>query len=234
LVRRASDRCTAAQLLEHPFLASAVLDTKLEAVAGKWVSPKSTLDAAFWEFSESDSEEGDDELSQSTADRIKELACPASALPDWDSDEGWIDVLSAAPTEAQDAVAVPTEENSTDLADAITSEEANSAVLDITMDSSDSSVLNVGAANCDSVWEHNRHHSLEISVCHELLPCELFCSRSINELILFLRKHSASLCSSVSRAFVFFWGAISLVVLPLPPRRHVQLASSLKLVGRFR
>jgi serine/threonine protein kinase len=174
LVRRASDRCTAAELLEHPFLAAAVLDTKLEAVEGKWVSPKSTLDAAFWE-SESD---GDDELFHSTADRIKELACPASAVPDWDSDEGWIDVLSAAPTEVSDAVSVPAEET-TDLDDAMASEEqaADSAVLDITMDSS---VLNVGEANCDSVWEHNPHQSLEISVCHELVGCKLFCNRSMN------------------------------------------------------
>jgi serine/threonine protein kinase len=81
-LRRASDRCTAAQLLDHPFLATAVFDTKLEAVEGKWVSPKSTLDAAFWE-SESDGEEADDELSHSTADRIKALACPVSALPDF-------------------------------------------------------------------------------------------------------------------------------------------------------
>ncbi|KAM0885917.1 hypothetical protein ACQ4PT_029989 [Festuca glaucescens] len=98
----------AAGLLEHPFLASAGVDAKLEEdVKNKWVSPKSTLDAALWE-SESDTE---DELSvsQSSAERIKALACPASALPDWDSDEGWMDVLSAAPMEAQDAAAVPAE-----------------------------------------------------------------------------------------------------------------------------
>ncbi|KAI5019674.1 hypothetical protein ZWY2020_044562 [Hordeum vulgare] len=54
----ASGRCTAAQLLEHPFLASAVVEVKPQAVASKWVSSKSTLDAAFWESeSESDTEE---------------------------------------------------------------------------------------------------------------------------------------------------------------------------------
>jgi hypothetical protein len=47
LVRRARHRCTAAKLLEHPFLAAAVLDTKREVVKGKLVSPKSTLDAPF-------------------------------------------------------------------------------------------------------------------------------------------------------------------------------------------
>jgi serine/threonine protein kinase len=179
LVRRASDRCTAAELLEHPFLAAAVLDTKREAVVDKWVSPKSTLDAEFWE-SESDGEESDDELSSSTAERIKALACPSSSLPDWDSDEGWIDVLSA-PAEASDAVAVPAED-STDLDDAITSEEENSDVLDITMDSSDSSVLNVGEANYDSVRQnrHQKHQPLESLVCHELVPCKLFRNRSMN------------------------------------------------------
>uniref|UniRef100_A0A8I6WIF6 Protein kinase domain-containing protein n=1 Tax=Hordeum vulgare subsp. vulgare TaxID=112509 RepID=A0A8I6WIF6_HORVV len=49
LVRQASDRCTAAQLLEHPFLASAGVGVyaKPQAAESKWVSPKSTLDATF-------------------------------------------------------------------------------------------------------------------------------------------------------------------------------------------
>ncbi|KAK1699079.1 hypothetical protein QYE76_015776 [Lolium multiflorum] len=140
LARKASDRCTAAQLLEHPFLASAVFDTKLEDVKSKWVSPKSTLDAALWE-SESDNDEADAELSShSAAERIKALSCPATAVPDWDSDEGWIDVLSA-PNEASDMVAVPAEET-TDLEDAISSEEqpGDCGVHHATMDSS---ILNV-------------------------------------------------------------------------------------------
>jgi mitogen-activated protein kinase kinase kinase 17/18 len=115
LKRRPGDRSTAAQLLEHPFIASkSTLD--LDAAKGTWVSPKSTLDAAFWE-SESDSDSDDDHRhhhdvdvdavsAQSTADRIGALACPASALPDWwDSDEGWIDVLSA-PAEASSGATV--------------------------------------------------------------------------------------------------------------------------------
>jgi hypothetical protein len=157
------------------------------------------------------------------------LACPASALPDWDSDEGWIDVLSAAPTEAQDAVAVPAEET-TDMDDAMASEEqaADLAVVDITMDSG---VLNVVEANCDSVWEHNPHQSLEISVCYELpVRCKLFCNGRMNAvdfvpaetlcLALFLRlfPHSSSSSSSFLR--------ISLLVLLLPPLRHVLLAIS--------
>ncbi|KAM0885500.1 hypothetical protein ACQ4PT_030291 [Festuca glaucescens] len=133
LIRLPTERCTTAQLLEHPFLASAAgCDAKLI----KWVSPKSTLDAAFWE-SESDREDAEDELSPSTAERIKALACPASAVPDWDSDDGWVDVLSA-PTEASDAVAVPAEET-TDLDDdATTSDEQTTdcGLLHITLDSS--------------------------------------------------------------------------------------------------
>jgi serine/threonine protein kinase len=178
LSRKASHRCTAAQLLEHPFLASAVLDNKLEDVKSKWVSPKSTLDAALWE-SESDNDEADDELSHSTDERIKELACPAWAFPDWDSDEGWIDVLSV-PNEASDMVAVPAEET-TDLDDAISSEEqaGDCGVLHVTVDRS---VLNeVEEANHDSELQL-RHQCLGVWVCYETVPpCKLSCNnRSMN------------------------------------------------------
>jgi hypothetical protein len=73
--------------LEHPFVA-------LQAGNGKarWVSPKSTLDAAFWE-SESEDEEEEDVLGNAS-ERIKSLSsCSVSASPDWDSDDGWTDVL---------------------------------------------------------------------------------------------------------------------------------------------
>jgi hypothetical protein len=167
--------------------------------------------------SESDGEEAEDELSNSTADRIKALSCPASAVPDWDSDEGWIDVPSAAPTEASDAIAVPTEET-TDLNDAMASEEqaAESAVLDITMDST---VLNVGEANCDSFWEHNPHQALEISVCYELLVrCKLFSNKSMNAIDF---VPAETLCFALFlRPFAHpssFLRISLLVVLPLPP-----------------
>ncbi|XP_047044088.1 mitogen-activated protein kinase kinase kinase 17-like [Lolium rigidum] len=180
LSRKANDRCTAVQLLEHPFLASAaVLDRKIEDVKNKWVSPKSTLDAALWE-SESDNDEADDELStHRAAERINALSCLASAVPDWDSDEGWIDVLSA-PTEASDAVAMPAVET-TDLKGATTSEEqsADCGVLHVTMDSS---VLNVVVeANYDSELQLS-HQSLGVWVCYETVPpCNLSCNnRSMN------------------------------------------------------
>ncbi|CAM0954179.1 unnamed protein product [Alopecurus aequalis] len=184
LVRKSTERCTAAQLLEHPFLAGGGVGAKLEAVNNKLVSPKSTLDAAFWE-SESDSEEADDELSHGTAERIKALACPTSALPDWDSDEGWIDVLSTATTDApdSDAVAVSAEET-TDLNEAITGEEPSRAELAIADEYiTDSGVLSTGEANHVSVNSDSRHQSLESSVCQEL-PCKLLqlCNRSINEI----------------------------------------------------
>ncbi|XP_047056964.1 mitogen-activated protein kinase kinase kinase 17-like [Lolium rigidum] len=106
------DRCTAAQLLEHPFLASAGCGAKPDeelAVAGKWVSPKSTLDAALWELSDSDADEEED-VSESPAERIKALA--SSSFPDWDSDEGWIDVLgeSSETSDAATADKVPEDE----------------------------------------------------------------------------------------------------------------------------
>jgi mitogen-activated protein kinase kinase kinase 17/18 len=105
--RNPRDRCTAAQLSEHPFLASAGCGVKAEEVAAKWVSPKSTLDAALWE---SDTDEEDAEImALSCAERIEALAGPCSALPDWDSDEGWIQVLDEQ-CEPCSLVLVPTKE----------------------------------------------------------------------------------------------------------------------------
>ncbi|KAM3412301.1 hypothetical protein ACQJBY_003786 [Aegilops geniculata] len=190
LARRASDRCTAAQLLEHPFLASAVVDAKAQAVESisKWVSPKSTLDAAFWE-SESDTEEAMDD---STAERrMRALACPASALPDWDSDEGWIDVLAAAP----DAVPVAAEETA-NLDDAITPCEEESGVLDAVLVEY-SSMVNGGEAYDDSVQQScsARHQSLEDSVSHHGLSCTttiklLFCNKNTSNAIDFVPAHA--------------------------------------------
>ncbi|XP_047044087.1 mitogen-activated protein kinase kinase kinase 18-like [Lolium rigidum] len=208
LVRQSTARSTAAQLLEHPFLASAAgCNAKLEAVEGKWVSPKSTLDAALWE-SESDCEDADDELSPSAAERIKALACPASALPDWDSDESWINVLSTS-TKASDEVVVPAEET-TDLDDATISEEqaADCGILDsTTMDNNDSSVLGVGQANYDSV-AHSMPQCLEISVCDEVVQCKLLCNKSMNETDI---VRAQTLC------FALFILRISLLLLPLCP-----------------
>uniref|UniRef100_A0ACD5TE48 Uncharacterized protein n=1 Tax=Avena sativa TaxID=4498 RepID=A0ACD5TE48_AVESA len=181
LIREPTERCTAAQLLEHPFLASSVvLDTKQGDVKSKWVSPKSTLEAALWE-SESDTEE---DLSHSSmAERIKALACPASALPDWDSDDGWIDVLSTT-TEASDAVLMPAKDMA-DLDDGITREEQFSEydVLGTTVDSSDSSVLYVVNGE-EAGGDYSVRHQL---VCQDLLQCKLVvllrvCNRNINEI----------------------------------------------------
>ncbi|KAL5226562.1 hypothetical protein ABZP36_014827 [Zizania latifolia] len=88
--RRAVDRFTTAQLLEHPFIASAAaFDHRTEPVKQDRTSPKSTLQEAFWD---SDNDDEPDEKPTSAAERIGALACAASALPDWDSDEGWIEV----------------------------------------------------------------------------------------------------------------------------------------------
>uniref|UniRef100_K3Z612 Protein kinase domain-containing protein n=1 Tax=Setaria italica TaxID=4555 RepID=K3Z612_SETIT len=161
LERRPGDRPTAAQLLEHPFLASA---GGCEATKGEWVSPKSTLDAAFWE---SDSDDEDHDVSsQSTAERIGALACPASALPDWDSDEGWIDVLST-PTEASEAATAADAVEATCLDGGVGSEEEASAEAvphDIDADSG-AGAHNVGEA--DSSAEHERRHPCVNSGCDD-------------------------------------------------------------------
>jgi hypothetical protein len=167
------------------------------------VSPKSTLEAVFWE-SESDSE---DELAvpESSAERIKALASLTSSLPDWDSDEGWIDVLSASPTEAQVvAVAMPAVET-TNLDDSIISQEPSIVIaecgsaLDIALDySSDGGALNAGEAHHSSVEGSRDHQFLEISVNHELAACKLqFCSReSINNEVDFVVAHDHALFSA--------------------------------------
>ncbi|XP_066306866.1 mitogen-activated protein kinase kinase kinase 18-like [Miscanthus floridulus] len=112
--RNPRDRCTAAQLLEHPFLASAGAGVKAEegaAAAAEWrVSPKSTLDAALWESDADDDSDDEGDVSESPAQRIKALACPCSALPDWDSEEGdWIEVLGEQ-CEAKATNLVPTKD----------------------------------------------------------------------------------------------------------------------------
>ncbi|CAL4961892.1 unnamed protein product [Urochloa decumbens] len=104
--RRAGDRATAAQLVAHPFVASAAADRGFDSLSAKreFTSPKSTLrDGAFWD---SDTEDEAEEMSTGAAERISALACDASALPDWDSDEGWID-LQDSRSETVDDVAPP-------------------------------------------------------------------------------------------------------------------------------
>ncbi|CAD6230172.1 unnamed protein product [Miscanthus lutarioriparius] len=113
--RHASARSTAAQLVVHPFVASAASD--LDAQPAKqqdfpsFPSPKSTLHDAFWD-SDTEDDEADD-MSTGAAERIGALACAASALPDWDSEEGWIDLqddrsetVDAPPAATEAAAAV--------------------------------------------------------------------------------------------------------------------------------
>jgi mitogen-activated protein kinase kinase kinase 17/18 len=88
LRRCAGERWTAVQLLDHPFLACRG-DVESAELKGKWVSPKCTLDAAMWE---SDADE-DGKVRDYTTEWMKALAASFSGLPDWESDDGWIDVL---------------------------------------------------------------------------------------------------------------------------------------------
>ncbi|KAJ1263897.1 hypothetical protein BS78_09G221400 [Paspalum vaginatum] len=178
LRRDASERWTAAQLLEHPFLASAKAE---EGKPAEWVSPKSTLDAAFWE-SDSDDEDRqyhhhDDAASssassaQSTADRVAALACPASALPDWDSDgEGWIDVLSSSSAaETSDAPTAPAGVQATciDCGDAGEGEATPNAAAQPRDIDVDSAAHNVGVTDD----EHDRRLRAN-PACDDGAPCK--------------------------------------------------------------
>ncbi|PNT72663.1 mitogen-activated protein kinase kinase kinase 17 [Brachypodium distachyon] len=92
LARNPRHRPTAAQLLEHPFLVSACRDVvEAEPAKQDWVSPKSTLNAEFWE---SDEEDETEDMLRSATERIGSLASPCAALPDWDFEDGWIEVHS--------------------------------------------------------------------------------------------------------------------------------------------
>ncbi|GJM93447.1 hypothetical protein PR202_ga10005 [Eleusine coracana subsp. coracana] len=102
--RRPCDRATAAQLVAHPFLACAVRDCKPGLGKDECSSPMTTLHDAFWD-SDTDDEEAD-EASTSPAERIAALA--TSAFPDWDSDEGWIDLeLEHSASKSADAMTGP-------------------------------------------------------------------------------------------------------------------------------
>jgi mitogen-activated protein kinase kinase kinase 17/18 len=161
LARRASDRPAAAELLEHPFIASA---TKM----GKWVSPKSTLDAAFWESDDTD----EDVARSAAAARIEALARSASTLPDWDSDdEGWIDVTST-PSESSTNDAAPAEGKAA-IDDAGVSREEElrdvEPLLDIDVNSGDSAE-NVGGTD-------ERVGDSQSCECDDgVLPCKSQCN----------------------------------------------------------
>ncbi|KAG8086284.1 hypothetical protein GUJ93_ZPchr0010g11283 [Zizania palustris] len=114
--RRACERWTAAQLLDHPFLAIAGCGAlKVEETKAKWVSPKCTLDSLLWE---SDADDEDDDMPGSPAERIMALAGPCLALPDWESDDGWIDVLSGQSELSSPAAETPAEQTRCEVADA--------------------------------------------------------------------------------------------------------------------
>ncbi|WVZ99466.1 hypothetical protein U9M48_044757 [Paspalum notatum var. saurae] len=191
LRRDAGERWTAARLLEHPFLASA---GKAEEGKPEWVSPKSTLDAAFWE-SDSDDEDHqyhhhhDAALSsssaQSTAERVAALACPVSAFPDWDSDdEGWIDVLSVSSSAAEisdDAPTAPAEVKATTCIDGGNGGEAEeeeekeapspSAAAEPRDIDVDSAAHNVGGTD----GEHDRRLRANPACDDHEAPCKLLC-----------------------------------------------------------
>ncbi|EAY77607.1 hypothetical protein OsI_32649 [Oryza sativa Indica Group] len=100
LQRRAGDRPTAAQLLQHPFISKSCGLNNKETVKATWVSPTSALDATLWESesSSTDGEEVDDMSSNSPTGRIRAMACSGQTLPDWDSDDhgcSWIEVLGS-------------------------------------------------------------------------------------------------------------------------------------------
>jgi hypothetical protein len=193
--RDARDRCTAAQLLEHPFLASAGCGVKpVEEAATKWVSPKSTLDAALWE---------DEDVSESSpAERIRALASTCcSAFLDWDSDdEGWIDESSeeAAYKAGEDDKCVP-------------SAEALETALDFSdayVEDSDRLVSTVGLT---ALLVEQRG---ELCLGFFKFPVSTFCESEIRESLLIASNYHPCVDSLLSRLINSSESASE----PVPPR----------------
>ncbi|XP_031489629.2 mitogen-activated protein kinase kinase kinase 18-like, partial [Nymphaea colorata] len=101
--RNPSERWTAEQLLQHPFVSK----VKEVDIDGKPVcdSPKSILDRALWDSLESRSAQTGSETNHSmpvlapaptAAGRIKALFSPASRRPDWSSGDNWLSVRENA------------------------------------------------------------------------------------------------------------------------------------------
>lgn len=87
LARDPRERWTAEQLLQHVFVNSSSSIAKLE------VSPKSTLNQAFWESVPDGDEEADERPStDEPSERIDQLIC--SSIPDWTWDNIWVTIRS--------------------------------------------------------------------------------------------------------------------------------------------
>ncbi|KAG6510356.1 mitogen-activated protein kinase kinase kinase 17-like [Zingiber officinale] len=94
LARDPRERWTAEQLLQHVFVNSSSSIAKLE------VSPKSTLNQAFWESVPDGDEEADEcPATDKPSERIDQLIC--SSIPDWTWDNIWVTIRSNDGDETQ-------------------------------------------------------------------------------------------------------------------------------------
>ncbi|XP_047051703.1 mitogen-activated protein kinase kinase kinase 18-like [Lolium rigidum] len=98
LLQDAGERWTAAQLLEHEFVAFAAVSSSANSVPGitekgVFVSPKSVLDQALWEDNDDDTTA--DTPTACPIDRVRALA---AGSPDWTWDASWIAVHSTGPS----------------------------------------------------------------------------------------------------------------------------------------
>ncbi|TVT98913.1 hypothetical protein EJB05_55726, partial [Eragrostis curvula] len=244
--RNASDRPTAAQLLDHPFVTSACHEVKSSEF--KWVSPKSTLDAAFWE-SETDDETED--ISESPAERIKSLACSAAAaaaFPDWeeDCDESWIDVLggeaeacgaSHVASKVSSVAAVPAGEMGVG-GGSVPSDDEQLETEDVLLPFF-GAVVGAAAAGRSSVGRQKNKRCLS-SECHvEVLPVQfvlyLLCDGIVDGIKLWLTTNFAVRLCLISHVLLFGEGKISHVHTLLSPNfRSARLITHALFVPHLR
>ncbi|URE08987.1 hypothetical protein MUK42_23407 [Musa troglodytarum] len=93
LKRDPRDRWTAEQLLQHEFVASSSITSPSKPDTDRrWVSPKSTLDLAFWESLPDQDEEPSQHPFCDPSARIQQLV--SSSSPNWTWDDHWVAVRS--------------------------------------------------------------------------------------------------------------------------------------------
>ncbi|KAG1330513.1 mitogen-activated protein kinase kinase kinase 18 [Cocos nucifera] len=118
LRRDPKERWTAEQLLKHPFVASSANCLSNSDSTRTWISPKSTLDQAFWESFSDEYEEEEGNSSNDPSERIQLLVGGGGTVngPNWTWDDSWMTIRTdgregeIVPETEEDKVQIPVDE----------------------------------------------------------------------------------------------------------------------------